>query len=72
MKIILIGAGGDIGSAAHAELSSRHELVTVGRASGDLNADLNDRTSIAAMYQSVGRVLLAAFAAAALLILFLP
>lgn len=28
LKIILIGAAGDIGRAAYAQLSDRHELIT--------------------------------------------
>lgn len=56
MKIILVGANGDIGKAAFAALASRHEIITVGRKSGDLHADLSDRRSIAAMYQQSGKV----------------
>lgn len=56
MKIILIGASGDIGKAAHAELSPRHEVISVGRNSGDIQADLSDRKSIALMYKKTGRV----------------
>jgi len=46
MKIILIGASGDIGKAALSELSTRHEIITVGRNSGDIKADIADRDSI--------------------------
>ncbi len=56
MKIILIGASGDIGSAALAELSSRHEIIKVGRTSGDFHADIADRSSIDAMYKKIGKV----------------
>jgi len=54
MKILLIGASGDIGKAAYSSLSKRHEIVTVGRNSGDIRADLCSRSSIAAMYEMVG------------------
>ncbi len=56
MKIILIGATGDIGRAVYAELSPRHDIITVGSKSGDLQCDMADRASIAAMYKAVGKV----------------
>jgi len=56
MKIILIGAEGDIGRAAFAELSPRHEVVKVGRSSGDIHADISDRASLVAMYEKTGTV----------------
>ncbi|MEM8652570.1 MAG: short chain dehydrogenase, partial [Pseudomonadota bacterium] len=42
MKIIVVGASGDIGKAACNELGARHELITVGRTSGDHQVDLAD------------------------------
>ncbi len=54
MKILLIGASGDIGKAAYSELSKRHEIITVGRNSGDIRADLCSKSSIVAMYEQVG------------------
>ena len=56
MKIIVIGATGDIGRAACDELSNRHEVIRVGRKSGELFADISDRTSIKAMYEKTGTV----------------
>ena len=56
MKIIVIGAEGDIGSAVCAELSTRHDIIRVGRSSGDINADIADRSSIEAMYRETGKV----------------
>lgn len=56
MKIILIGASGDIGKSAYAELSPRHEIISVGRKSGDIQVDLSDRQSIASMYEKAGKV----------------
>lgn len=56
MKIILIGASGDIGKAALAELGSRHEVIKVGRSSGDLLADISDRQSIVDMYEKAGNI----------------
>jgi len=56
MKIILVGASGDIGRAAYAALSKRHDVITVCRHSGDIRADICDRASIEAMYQNIGKV----------------
>ncbi|MEM6889540.1 MAG: short chain dehydrogenase [Pseudomonadota bacterium] len=54
MKIILVGASGDVGQAAFAELSQRHHVVCVGRKSGDVRADISDCGAIEAMYEKVG------------------
>ena len=56
MKVIVIGAEGDVGRAACAELSSRHEIIRVGRNSGDLQADISDRASIEDLYRKTGAV----------------
>lgn len=54
MKIILVGASGTIGRAVDAELSARHEIVRVGRSSGDIHADIADPASIEKLYAAVG------------------
>lgn len=56
MKIIVIGAEGDVGKTVCDELSGRHEIIRVGRTSGDVHADIGDRSSIEAMYRKVGKV----------------
>ena len=56
MKIIVVGAEGDIGKTVRAELGARHDLIRVGRNRGDVRVDIADRTSIRAMYQAVGQV----------------
>ncbi|MEJ8475733.1 short chain dehydrogenase [Roseibium algae] len=56
MKIIIVGAAGDVGKAACAELGQRHDLITVGRSSGDLQVDISDRISIDNMYKKIGPV----------------
>ena len=56
MKIILIGASGDIGKAAYSELSPRHEIISVGRNSGDVRVDMSDRESVVSMYKTVGKI----------------
>jgi NAD(P)-dependent dehydrogenase (short-subunit alcohol dehydrogenase family) len=54
MKVILIGASGTIGVAIDDALSSDHDLVRVGRSSGDVQADFSDPDSLRALYDDVG------------------
>ena len=56
MRVLLIGGSGCFGSAVHDALRDRHDVVTASRSSGDVNVDLRDPDSIAAMYEQVGRV----------------
>lgn len=56
MKIVLIGSSGDIGKAAYAALSARHEIIQVSRSGGDIQADISERSTLARMYEQVGRV----------------
>src|SRR6202012_496838 len=54
MKIILVGAGGTLGKAVDKALGARHEIVRVGRKSGDLQADITDAKSIENLYRKIG------------------
>ena len=56
MKIIVIGASGDIGTTICDALSGRHEIIKVGRTSGDIHADIADWVSLEAMYVTAGPV----------------
>ena len=56
MKIVIVGAGGAVGKPAFDELSQRHELIAVGRSSGDIQANIEDIESIRAMYAAIGKV----------------
>ena len=56
MKIIVIGANGAVGKTAVDSLSSRHEIIAVGKTSGDIQVDIENIDSIRAMYQQVGKV----------------
>ena len=56
MKVIIVGGNGALGKTAVDALSSRHEVIKVGRSSGDVRADIEDIDSIRAMYQQVGKV----------------
>ena len=55
MKILLIGANGTIGSAVARELEQRHEVVRIGRTSGDFQVDISDSQSIRALFEKTGR-----------------
>jgi NAD(P)-dependent dehydrogenase (short-subunit alcohol dehydrogenase family) len=54
MRILVIGAGGPVGKAAIAALRPRHDIVTAGRSSGDLHADLGDTASLRKLYADAG------------------
>lgn len=57
MKIVLIGAGGTLGTAVHSALTARgHDVVTVGRSAGDLRLDFTDPAQVTELYEQVGRV----------------
>ncbi|MBZ9783545.1 short chain dehydrogenase [Pseudomonas sp. REP124] len=55
MKILLIGAGGTIGKAIDKELSPRHEIVRIGRTSGDFHVDISDSASIRKLFEQTGK-----------------
>jgi NAD(P)-dependent dehydrogenase (short-subunit alcohol dehydrogenase family) len=55
MKIILIGANGKIGELIQKALAGAgHEIVKVGRKSGDFRVEIENRESIRKLYQAVG------------------
>lgn len=56
MKIIIIGAGGSVGSTAAEALEGRHELIRVGQQSGDIRVNVDDIGSIRDMYRQTGNV----------------
>ena len=56
MKIIVIGANGAVGKTAVDALGDRHEIITVGRSSGDFKVDIEDQKSVRSMYNEVGKV----------------
>ena len=56
MRILVVGADGDIGRAACRELGQRHEIVPAGRTSGELTVDMSDRASVDAMYAQAGKL----------------
>jgi NAD(P)-dependent dehydrogenase (short-subunit alcohol dehydrogenase family) len=56
MKIIVIGASGTIGRAVVEELSPRHEIIQVGKSSGQYQADITDLRSIESLFDQAGAV----------------
>ncbi|MBK8011087.1 MAG: short chain dehydrogenase [Deltaproteobacteria bacterium] len=54
MRILIVGASGTIGKAIVEELSSRHEVITAGRTSGDVRLDITDVNSIEAAFKGLG------------------
>jgi NAD(P)-dependent dehydrogenase (short-subunit alcohol dehydrogenase family) len=56
MKVVIIGANGAVGNTAVEALSERHEIIRIGKTSGDIQVDLEDADSIRAMYEAVGKI----------------
>src|SRR3981189_2108522 len=55
MKIILIGANGTIGELVQKALAgASHEIVKVGRKSGDFQVEIENLESVRKLYQAVG------------------
>ncbi|WP_397451732.1 short chain dehydrogenase [Pseudomonas sp. NA-150] len=55
MKILLIGANGTVGSAVAKELAQRHEVVAIGRTSGEFQVDISDSASIRKLFERTGK-----------------
>ncbi|MBZ9557939.1 short chain dehydrogenase [Halomonas coralii] len=53
MKILLIGASGTIGSAVKEHLSERHEVISAGTKSGDIQIDITDVASIRQAFEQL-------------------
>ena len=56
MKVLLIGASGTIGQYIYNELDKDSDIITASHSSGQLQVDLGDAESIAAMYQQAGSI----------------
>ncbi|MEU2561500.1 short chain dehydrogenase [Streptomyces longispororuber] len=55
MRILLVGAGGTLGSAVREALAERgHDVLGVGRTGGDVVCDVTDPAAVAEMYERVG------------------
>lgn len=57
MKILVIGGTGTIGTAVASLLKNdNHEVITVGRSSGDIHADIMNKESLEKMFTEVGEI----------------
>lgn len=57
MRIVIVGAAGTAGRAIHKHLSDRgHDIVTVGRNSGDIRRDVADPNQLDQLWTEVGQV----------------
>lgn len=56
MKIIVVGANGVVGQTVVHAFGNRHEIITVGRTSGDIQIDIEDQDSVRSMYKQIGKV----------------
>jgi NAD(P)-dependent dehydrogenase (short-subunit alcohol dehydrogenase family) len=65
LRILVIGASGELGRAIVAELSQRHEIIAAGSKSGDIRIDIADPASIVAGLKAAGPLDAAACAAGA-------
>ena len=56
MRVLIVGTNGDVGKAAVAELSGRHDVIKAGRSTGDVQVDIMDAASITAMFEKLGKL----------------
>ena len=56
MKILIIGANGTIGKKVTESLQNKHEIIKVGRTSGDIQADIADTSSIKKLLEKAGNI----------------
>ncbi|MBS7256232.1 short chain dehydrogenase [Flavobacterium branchiicola] len=56
MKILLIGAKGEIGKILHPALAKKHEIISAGRNSGDFRIDLSDSNSIENLFKEIKNI----------------
>jgi NAD(P)-dependent dehydrogenase (short-subunit alcohol dehydrogenase family) len=56
MKILIIGTTGAIGTKVKEELAKRHEIISAGRNSGDIQVDITDAASIEKMFRTINDI----------------
>lgn len=57
MKILIVGAAGKAGAAIHRLMRERgHDIVSVGRNSGDVRCDISDESQLTGLWQKVGQI----------------
>lgn len=56
MKILVVGGTGTLGSALVSLLRKEHEVIAVGRSTGDYQVDIENKDSIKKMFEDIGPV----------------
>lgn len=56
MKILVIGGTGTLGSAVVSMLREDHEVISVGRTSGDYQVDIENKASLEKLFKEIGEV----------------
>lgn len=56
MKILIIGASGTIGQAVIEDLAFRHDIIDVGKESGQYQVDISSEKSVRELFAQVGKV----------------
>lgn len=56
MKVLIIGAEGNIGRIISRELGKKYEIITAGRNSGEIRADLSSPASITEMFSKLQNI----------------
>jgi NAD(P)-dependent dehydrogenase (short-subunit alcohol dehydrogenase family) len=56
MKVVVIGASGTIGQAVVQALAVRHQVIQVGRSSGEYSVDLTSQDSLKRLFESIAPV----------------
>lgn len=56
MKILVIGGTGTIGKKVTERLRDKHEVITAGTSSGDIQVDMSDSSSVQNMFDGLGKV----------------
>ncbi len=56
MRILIIGGLGTIGQTLKVYFEKKHEVITAGRNSGELSADIADSSSLKALFERTGKL----------------
>jgi NADP-dependent 3-hydroxy acid dehydrogenase YdfG len=57
MRILIVGAAGTFGRAIHQRLQERgHDIITVGRKTGDIRCDIADEQQLTRLWEQAGQV----------------
>lgn len=56
MRILIVGGSGTIGKKVVEALKAKHEVITAGRNSGDVNVDISDEYSIQRMFEELKQI----------------